>query len=132
MTDNPKRLLAVASSVALQFRPPLTALALHNGAGKYGPMNWREQPIDATTYIDAMRRHLDDWADGEDEAPDGTHHPAHVMTTAAIVIDAWLTDALIDDRHKIDPDARARIASYVGEKGKVDGIVADFHAAKAA
>lgn len=105
MAENPKTAAGrlkpeshVVSPIALAW---LTA-ALENGAIKYGPFNWREEPIPANTYVSAIRRHLDLYAAGDDVAPDSkVLHLAHIMASCAILIDAAHAGSLIDDRHKV-------------------------------
>ena len=75
------------------------AMAMKNGALKYGPYNWRSHPVNLTVYIGAAQRHLLQLLDGEDEASDsGCHHAAHVAACMAIILDALATGNLIDDR----------------------------------
>ena len=75
------------------------AKAMENGAKKYGPYNWRNNPVNYTVYLSAMLRHILQLIDGEDIAQDsGTHHLAHVGASAAILLDALATGNLIDDR----------------------------------
>jgi len=71
------------------------------GAKKYGLCNWRKDPVSASTYYNAIMRHLFSWQDGQDIDPDsveGTKHLAAVMASCAILIDAWEMQVLIDDR----------------------------------
>ncbi len=102
--NNPKDLAAVAlKKCPLQLLPPiadeLVARVLEGGAGKYGKFNWRSQPIELTTYIGAIMRHLARIRCGEDiDAESGLPHMAHIMATAAIVMDANEHGKLIDDR----------------------------------
>lgn len=77
------------------------ALALTDGAVKYGPYNWREQgkPVQARVYTSAARRHLKKWFDGEDVDPEsGASHLGHVMACCAILIDAQACGQLADNR----------------------------------
>lgn len=77
------------------------AWAHSNGAAKYGPFNWRENKVCATTYISAMMRHLGQYLDGEDaDAESGLSHLAHVIASANILIDAKHCGTLVDDRPK--------------------------------
>lgn len=109
MSDSPKKAFG-DKKLPLWHVPTFAvqciALALWQGVLKYGAFNWRTKPVDACTYISAMRRHLDAYADGEDFAPDGTHHLAHVAASCAILLDAGNTStadggrALIDNRVK--------------------------------
>lgn len=75
--------------------------AMQNGADKYGAFNWREHDVRADVYINAARRHLDQWAAGDEVAEDSkVHHLAHAMACMAILFDAQRTGNLIDNRHK--------------------------------
>lgn len=76
-----------------------TALAIEDGAAKYGAFNWRETPIEALTYVDAIVRHLSKWTDGEDfEADSGIHHFGHAAATLMILMDAMECGTLTDNR----------------------------------
>lgn len=105
MTDeNPK---AAAGRLKIEYAhtPALPALyqaAVHDlGAGKYGSFNWRDRPIKISDYISALRRHLAEIEAGVDlDAESGLPHAAHLMATAAIIIDANAAGTLIDDRVK--------------------------------
>ena len=100
--DNPKTRFGVAKpSVTLIPGPALIhcALAFRDGATKYGPANWRVDPVTASTYTDAAFRHLLDYWDGEDRASDSkVLHLAHAMACLAILIDAQEQGTLKDDR----------------------------------
>ena len=65
------------------------AAAHQLGADKYGPWNWRDDPVEAMTYINAMLRHIQEWKEIEDNDPDTTKsHLGNVMACCAIVLDA--------------------------------------------
>lgn len=75
-------------------------LGLLEGALKYGRDNWRETGVRATIYIDALRRHVNAWAEGENNDPDsGMPHLAHALACLAIIVDAQAAGKLRDDRH---------------------------------
>jgi hypothetical protein len=75
------------------------ARALECGKKKYGEFNWRLIRVNMTTYLSAMRRHIDCLLDGEDIDPEsGAHHLGHVLAGAGIVLDARRHGTLIDDR----------------------------------
>lgn len=75
------------------------AEAFRDGADKYGPANWRIDPVSASTYISALKRHLAMWVDGEECDPvSGVHHLGSVLSNAAILLDAQAHGSLIDDR----------------------------------
>lgn len=70
------------------------------GADKYGPWNWRETGVCASTYVNAILRHLNAWRDGEDLDPEsGISHLAHVACSANILMDAGYCGKLQDDRN---------------------------------
>ncbi len=78
-----------------------------NGCEKYGLVNWRVegQHVSASTYIDAINRHLHAWLEGQQCSedtqhifPQGVHHLGHVMACCAILIDAERRDELLDNR----------------------------------
>lgn len=75
------------------------AMAMMDGAEKYGPYNWRENDVVAHIYIDAAMRHLMDWFEGQENATDsGVHHLGHAIACCAILLDAQANNNLIDDR----------------------------------
>jgi len=77
--------------------------AMRDGAQKYGPFNWREQPVNANVYVNAARRHLDLWAAGEEIADDSkVHHLAHAMACMVILMDAQQHNSLNDNRVRDD------------------------------
>lgn len=101
-STNPKDALG-ASKPDLSLVPPASiiheALAMENGAKKYGSYNWRSKKVRAMVYIGAALRHLLAYMDGEDRASDsGVHHLAHAKACMGIALDAIETGNLIDDR----------------------------------
>lgn len=115
---NPKTRLG-ALKVPLHLVPPsakhFLAEALANGALKYGPYNWRDEPISISVYYGAAQRHLDAFWDGESLAEDsGVHHVAHAMACCALILDAMVQGKLNDDRPT---------------KGMASSLQARFHAA---
>lgn len=126
--DNPKASMG-RQKVSFSCVPEISQLylaAAHNlGAVKYGKMNWREIPIKASDYLDAIRRHLTQWASGEDIDPEsGLPHLACAMAGISIVLDANAHGTLKDDREKNLglPDELRRLAelkkSWVAEFGQ--------------
>jgi hypothetical protein len=70
------------------------------GADKYGAWNWRETGVCASTYVNAILRHLNAWRDGEDLDPEsGISHLAHIACSCNILLDADYCDTLQDDRN---------------------------------
>lgn len=77
----------------------LGSLGLMDGALKYGRSNWRAAGVRASIYVDAIRRHLGRWFEGENLDPDSNlPHMAHVLACAAILVDAQAAGKLNDDR----------------------------------
>lgn len=102
MGTNPKDLLGM-KKVPLHLVPPASivyqALAMTDGARKYGPYNWRANKVIASIYVAAAMRHIMQWFDGEEFADD-SHYPhlAHALACLGIIVDAKETGNLVDDR----------------------------------
>jgi hypothetical protein len=99
---NPKDLLGI-KKVRLGLVPPSSmiyqALAMEDGAKKYGPYNWRANKVISSVYLDAAIRHLLQYMDGEDLAEDSQKpHLGHALACIGIIVDAKETGNLIDDR----------------------------------
>lgn len=74
-------------------------VALANGALKYGRSNWRHAGVRASIYVDAARRHLAAWFEGQECDPDdGVPHLAAALACLAIIVDARAAGKLRDDR----------------------------------
>lgn len=100
--NNPKDrygLAKVPFSLIPQTAKVFMAMALANGAQKYGPYNWRVEPVQGRIYLEAAERHLNLLLDGEDYDRDtGIHHGAFILSTIAIYLDAMVHGTLIDNR----------------------------------
>lgn len=102
-TENPKD--AIGSGKLPLHLWPNTATAmgcigLLNGMLKYGRGNWRAAGIRASIYVDACKRHLDAWFEGEECDPDdGVPHLAAALACLAIITDARAAGKLNDDRN---------------------------------
>lgn len=99
---NPKDLVGITKP-QLDLIPPASlvyqAIAMQDGAQKYGPFNWREKKIQASIYYAAALRHLAQWYDGEENAEDSKKpHLAHAIACIGILIDAIETGNVIDNR----------------------------------
>lgn len=99
---------AGAVKVPLGLIPPhameQTAWVHKLGADKYGPWNWRETGVCASTYVNAILRHLNAWRDGEDLDPEsGISHLAHIACSCNILMDAEYCSKLQDDRNTTLP-----------------------------
>ncbi len=87
--------LSLVPSTAIAY----CALALAEGARKYGAYNWRRKGVLASVYKAAKDRHSSKWWNGQDYDPHtAVHELASVMACCAILIDAIECDKLIDDR----------------------------------
>lgn len=70
------------------------------GSKKYGPFNWRKTGVCATTYVNAILRHLNAWREGEDnDQESGITHLAHIACCCNILMDAQRCGTLQDDRN---------------------------------
>jgi len=93
----------------LHLLPPYalsqTAWVMSLGASKYGPWNWRENKVEAMTYVGAILRHMSAWSSGEDNDPEsGQSHLAHIAAGCNILLDAAHVGNLVDNRpHKLFP-----------------------------
>jgi hypothetical protein len=106
---NPKDLVGVKKA-ALRFVPPALAIEasgpMADGAEKYGPFNWRAEPVEVVGYIEAVFRHLYAYLDGQDNAEDSGHsHIGHAIAGLGIVADAASYGTLIDNRYHAGPAA---------------------------
>lgn len=117
---NPKDLVG-SKKAPLRYVPPALAIAasgpMEDGAIKYGPFNWRTQPVEVLTYIEAVFRHLYAYLDGQDDAEDSGHsHIDHAIAGLGIIADARANGSLIDNRYAAGPAAdmlRARDKTQV-------------------
>jgi hypothetical protein len=111
-------------------------LAMMDGAGKYDPYNWRANRVVASIYIDACKRHLDLWYEGQEEAEDsGCHHLGHARACLGILLDAQETGNLVDDRPVVESSKGVLARLYKRLEGKIAAMQArhaEFHAKKAA
>lgn len=82
------------------------SIVMRDGAEKYGAYNWRENAVQAHVYVSAVRRHLAQWWNGEDNDPESksnVNHLASALAGLAIMLDAINVGNLIDDRpHRAD------------------------------
>ena len=100
--NNPKKRIG-ALKAPMHLIPPVAsahlAIALADGAKKYGPFNYRSEKVNASTYVGACMRHLALYMDGEDASPDsGVNHIAAAMAGLAILLDCMAAGQLVDDR----------------------------------
>ena len=77
----------------------LGSIAFLNGALKYGRTNWRVAGVRASIYVDAAKRHIAAWWEGEEVDPDdGVPHLGAALACLAILVDARAAGKLEDDR----------------------------------
>lgn len=103
--DNPKAARAVADGkdpldyLESAVCDPSEARVMKSGADKYGRRNFRDSTILATTYVGAIRRHLNAFASGEDTDPNsGEPHLAHIRACCAVLLSAQDAGTYEDDR----------------------------------
>jgi hypothetical protein len=99
---NPKDVLAI-SKAPLSTLPtgPMyeVALAMLEGARKYGRHNYRVMGVRASVYYDAVMGHITAWWEGEDIDPgSGIHHLGKAMACLAVIRDGMMMENWIDDR----------------------------------
>ncbi len=104
---NPKAAFG-ATKPSVGLIPPIAllheAMAFEDGARKYGAYNWRENPVEAMTYINAMYRHLGLWLDGDEVTRDtNVHNLGAIRACCGILLDCIEAGTLIDNRPKPAP-----------------------------
>lgn len=113
---NPKDAIG-SSKVPLFARLPRRvlgelALALLEGARKYGGFNWRVSGVRASVYMDALDRHLSAWWEGQDLDPDsGLSHVTKAIACLTVLRDSMLQGNFQDDR----PPRASNSESWVAE-----------------
>lgn len=100
--DNPKKALG-DKKIPLDLIPPRVmkevALAMKEGADKYGRYNYRTVNVLYSTYYASTMRHLSDWFEGEDIDPDsGLSHVTKAIAGLLVLRDAMEGGNITDDR----------------------------------
>lgn len=116
---NPKDLLGI-KKVPLDFIPDTglihTAMAFAEGNRKYNSYNWRSNPVRASIYVAACRRHLAQYFNGEKTDIDsGVHNLGCAIACLMIILDAEAVGNIIDDRPVVAPITKLMkevLASY--------------------
>jgi len=128
--SNPKDLIG-SGKLPLHLWPntatALGCLGLLDGMLKYGRSNWRVAGVRASIYVDAAKRHIDKWFEGQDVDEEfdehgnvvggsGLPHLAHALACLAILVDADAAGKLVDDRMVQGGyhDLLARLTPHVG------------------
>lgn len=132
-TANPKDAVGSSKAPMSTVSAAVTAelgLAMLEGGLKYGRHNYREAPIRASVYFDALHRHMRSWWDeGEDLDPDsGLSHITKAIATLVVLRDSMITGQWDDDRPppvpkgffaECDAKAAALVAKYPNPKSPV-------------
>lgn len=91
------------------------AVAMLEGATKYGRHNYRSAGARSSIYIDAAMRHLMRWWEGEDIDPDsGVSHIVKAIASLTVLRDAQLNGKSVDDR----PPRHADIGAHYDKLNK--------------
>jgi hypothetical protein len=101
------------------------ALAMLEGACKYGRHNYRAAGVRASVYFDAVvGRHLTQWWEGEDiDADSQLHHIDKAIAGLMVMRDSMMHGNFVDDR-----PPRGNID--MGAANKLAGEIIDRHADK--
>lgn len=92
------------------------AVAMLEGALKYGRHNYRGAGVRGSVYADAAMGHIDQWIEGEDIDPDsGIHHISKAIASLTVLRDAQMNDFWVDDRPPRIADL-AKTRAYLQEK----------------
>jgi len=103
------------------------ALAMEEGATKYGAYNYRIAGVKSRVYVAAMRRHLAKWLNGEDRDPKtGVHHLGSVRACAGILLDAEALGKLVDDRPPSNRRMSQLLDAFEARVRKVREVFKDF------
>lgn len=104
---NPKEAVGTAKPPLSTVSGPVLAelgVAMAEGARKYGRHNYRVSGVRASTYYDAMFRHMVKWFEGEDiDADSGLSHITKAIATLFVLRDAMIQGMLNDDRPPKSP-----------------------------
>lgn len=81
-----------------------TCLGMTEGDAKYGGYNFRVKGVKVSTYIDALKRHIErfeagEWIDPETHVP----HLASMGADVAIIVDGFVQGNINDDRPPAQP-----------------------------
>lgn len=75
------------------------SLGYLEGALKYGKFNWRIAGVRSSIYLDALKRHIADYENGEDCDPNTlVPHLSNALACLGILLDAKVCGKLNDDR----------------------------------
>lgn len=87
--------LSIVPSTLVVF----ASLGFLEGALKYGRFNWRIAGVRSSIYLDALKRHIAAYENGEDNDPNtGVPHLSNAHACIGIIQDAKVCGKLTDDR----------------------------------
>lgn len=136
---NPKKLYG-DKKPPVHFIHPIAELhesaALKSGALKYGENNYLETPVEAMTYVGAIKRHLSQWLSGERvDAKELVHHLGAIKACCTILMTTEAVGTLIDNRPGAGiqpypaPYDQARYAAATAATfAEVEGIIEHLNA----
>lgn len=115
--SNPKDIIG-SDKLPLHLWPntasALGCLAMLEGALKYGRTNFRAVGVRSSIYVDACKRHLDAWFEGEEVSPDTkVPHLSSAIACIAIIIDAKTNGVLDDDRAFTDEGSYRKLVEEI-------------------
>lgn len=86
------------------------ALAMEEGATKYGRYNYTVVGVKSRVYVSALLRHVFKWLLGEERDPKtGVHHLGSARACLGILLDAQVRGKLFDDR----PPSRKEASNWL-------------------
>jgi hypothetical protein len=97
------------------------AVAMFEGARKYGRHNYRAVGVRYSVYYDATMRHLTAWWEGQDTDPDsGLSHIVKALVCLVVLRDSMIIGNATDDRPPPLPDdwqneLNARVAALIAK-----------------
>lgn len=94
------------------------AIAMFEGARKYGRHNYRVAGVRASVYFDATMRHMKGWWEGEDLDPEsGASHITKTIATLVVLRDAMMNGMMTDDRPPPmkDPDWQRKLNALAAD-----------------
>lgn len=103
------------------------ALAMTEGAVKYGLYNYRIVGVKSRVYISAALRHLFRYLAGEDRDPKtGVHHLGSVRACVGIILDAQAQGKLIDNRPPAQPALSQLLDALEARVSTLKEVFKDF------
>jgi hypothetical protein len=101
--------LDIVSAIAIAEE----ALAMVEGALKYGRYNYRAVGVRTSIYLGAVNRHLQKYQNGEDRDPKtGVHHLGSARACLGVILDAEAQGKLTDDRPPSNPNMSALLDAF--------------------